>query len=78
MHSEASSNFKSVYRQDAIRQCFLVQCARGRLNDEFCSVRHFCYLCGTQIIQSAVAREIEEAVQAHYRICTLFEVPDMT
>ncbi|KIK55620.1 hypothetical protein GYMLUDRAFT_175290 [Collybiopsis luxurians FD-317 M1] len=38
---------------------------------------HFCYLCGGSIVQSALPREISNAIGAHYRVCRLFEeVPD--
>jgi hypothetical protein len=41
------------------------------------SYRHFCYLCGKSIIRSALGREIDAALQVHYRNeCILFEVPD--
>ncbi|KAA1477866.1 hypothetical protein DENSPDRAFT_787293 [Dentipellis sp. KUC8613] len=36
---------------------------------------HFCYVCGEQIVRSALRREIERGVTAHYRRCNLFEVP---
>ncbi|KAJ7656306.1 hypothetical protein DFH06DRAFT_991709 [Mycena polygramma] len=38
---------------------------------------HFCYLCGETIVRSALRREIQSAVSAHYNRCSLFEdVPD--
>ncbi|KAJ7696452.1 hypothetical protein B0H17DRAFT_398903 [Mycena rosella] len=38
---------------------------------------HFCYICGESIVRSALRREIQAAVTAHYRRCNLFEdVPD--
>ncbi|KAJ6581853.1 hypothetical protein B0H19DRAFT_1229069 [Mycena capillaripes] len=38
---------------------------------------HFCYLCGNSIVRSALRREVQRAVSAHYNRCRLFEdVPD--
>ncbi|KAJ7781843.1 hypothetical protein DFH07DRAFT_389576 [Mycena maculata] len=38
---------------------------------------HFCYVCGEAIVRSALRREIQRAVSAHYNRCKLFEdVPD--
>ncbi|KAJ7117677.1 hypothetical protein C8R44DRAFT_832346 [Mycena epipterygia] len=38
---------------------------------------HFCYVCGESIVRSALRREIQTAVSAHYNRCRLFEdVPD--
>ncbi|KAJ7091507.1 hypothetical protein B0H15DRAFT_836463 [Mycena belliarum] len=38
---------------------------------------HFCYVCGESIVRSALRREIQAAVSAHYSRCNLFEdVPD--
>jgi hypothetical protein len=33
---------------------------------------HFCYICGDKIIQSA-GPGVTEALQAHYRKCTMFD-----
>ncbi|KAI0317531.1 hypothetical protein OF83DRAFT_1120887 [Amylostereum chailletii] len=39
---------------------------------------HFCYVCGENIVQSALQNEIRNAVSAHYRRCNLFgDVPDV-
>lgn len=35
--------------------------------------RHFCYVCGEAITQSALRSEIKSALSAHYRRCRLFE-----
>ncbi|KAJ7750691.1 hypothetical protein DFH07DRAFT_961288 [Mycena maculata] len=35
---------------------------------------HFCYKCGEVIVRSAPAPETQEAVRAHYRRCTMFQV----
>ena len=38
--------------------------------------RHFCYVCGGLILKSALGKEVEEAVSAHYRKkCQFFKVP---
>ncbi|EGN93596.1 hypothetical protein SERLA73DRAFT_115609 [Serpula lacrymans var. lacrymans S7.3] len=34
---------------------------------------HFCYLCGGAIITSALRRDIQAAISAHYARCRLFE-----
>ncbi|KAJ7625517.1 hypothetical protein FB45DRAFT_921644 [Roridomyces roridus] len=34
---------------------------------------HFCYFCGESIAQTALRREVQRAVSAHYNRCTLFE-----
>ncbi|KAJ7587962.1 hypothetical protein C8J56DRAFT_1004410 [Mycena floridula] len=36
---------------------------------------HFCYSCGASIVRSAVRREIQTAIQNHYRQCQLIEIP---
>jgi len=33
---------------------------------------HFCYVCGDKIIQS-VGPGVSEALQTHYRKCTMFD-----
>ncbi|TDL23182.1 hypothetical protein BD410DRAFT_721585 [Rickenella mellea] len=34
---------------------------------------HFCYVCGKSIVKSSLRSEIQSAVSAHYRKCSLFE-----
>ncbi|KAG1847135.1 hypothetical protein C8R48DRAFT_732170 [Suillus tomentosus] len=36
---------------------------------------HFCYICGKNIVRSALRNEIQTAVAAHYRVCNLFDYP---
>ncbi|KAG2360119.1 hypothetical protein BDR07DRAFT_1413203 [Suillus spraguei] len=36
---------------------------------------HFCYVCGKSIVRSALRGDIQNAVAAHYRVCSLFDVP---
>ncbi|KAG1730054.1 hypothetical protein EDB19DRAFT_1741415 [Suillus lakei] len=36
---------------------------------------HFCYVCGENIVRSALRGDIQNAVAAHYRVCKLFDDP---
>lgn len=36
---------------------------------------HFCYVCGKNIVRSALRSDIQTAVAAHYRVCKLFDYP---
>ncbi|KAG2123275.1 hypothetical protein DEU56DRAFT_830093 [Suillus clintonianus] len=36
---------------------------------------HFCYVCGQNIVRSALRTDIQNAVAAHYRVCKLFDDP---
>ncbi|KAG1755277.1 uncharacterized protein EDB91DRAFT_1098167 [Suillus paluster] len=36
---------------------------------------HFCYICGENIVRSALRSEIQTAMSAHYRVCKLFDYP---
>ncbi|KIM92370.1 hypothetical protein PILCRDRAFT_810425 [Piloderma croceum F 1598] len=34
---------------------------------------HFCYVCGEQIIKSALPRDVQAATATHFSKCQLFE-----
>ncbi|KAG2040575.1 hypothetical protein BDR03DRAFT_949223 [Suillus americanus] len=36
---------------------------------------HFCYICGQNIVRSALQSDIRTAVATHYRVCKLFDYP---
>ena len=46
-----------------------------RLSDVDICARHFCYACGVKIGRSTRPNKIKSLVEAHYRKCTLFDVP---
>ena len=67
-----ASNETSALFPDATCKC---GCPFVILNRLIWSHRHFCYLCGENIVQSVQRRVIQAAVEQHFNRCRLFDNP---